>query len=661
MKKIFFLLIITICIINRTYTFAQTPIGATVQINTQVQTNPPSIGFSWTKITGATGIQIYRKTKESDNWDTLLAVLSGTATSFKDTNVSVGKDYEYKILSLGTQNAYTYVYSGINFPAVEYRGKVILIIDSTFKNSLATELHTLELDLIGDGWQVIRHDVSRNDTLLQIKSLIKGDYISDSINVKAVFLFGHVAVPYSGDIAPDGHTPYHLGAWPADGYYADIWSTWTDTYINDATADFEDNWNIPGDGKFDQSILNATGLKLQVGRVDLSNMPSFSKTEEELLRQYLNKAHSYKQKVFTAVRRGLIDDCFGWYYGDSFASSGWRNFTAMFPPSNIMSANYFFNTANQSYLWGYGCGPGTFTTCDGIGSTSSFTAKSPKCVFNMFLGSYFGDWNTQDNFLRAPLASSGWGLTCSWSGRPYSIFHHMALGETAGYSMLRTMQNGYTYDSGTGFGVQYVSNGLMGDPTLRMHTVAPPENVYNISSFSKITIRWLASADTVLGYHIYRQDSITGKYIRINDTIVTGTIFMDATPLYHVNHYMIRAIKLETSNSGTYYNLSQGIFDTAITNTGAGLPITMENYHFRIFPNPTKENVNVEFNINDDSEVKVELFDIRGSTVRTIVQSNLSNGSYKFTLETSDLSNGVYICCFKVKDKTIYKKLVVSR
>ena len=70
----------------------------------------------------------------------------------------------------------------------------------------------------------------------------------------SLFLLGHVPVPYSGNINPDGH-PDHQGAWPADGYYADMDGTWTDISVNNTVATGTRNDNVPGDGKFDQSIF----------------------------------------------------------------------------------------------------------------------------------------------------------------------------------------------------------------------------------------------------------------------------------------------------------------------------------------------------------------------------------------------------------------------
>ena len=59
----------------------------------------------------------------------------------------------------------------------------------------------------------------------------------------------------------------------------------------------------------------------------------------------------------------------------------------------------------------------------------------------MFFGSYFGDWDSPNNFLRAPLATPTYTLTSAWAGRPYWMFHHMALGETIGFSTRLTQNN----------------------------------------------------------------------------------------------------------------------------------------------------------------------------------------------------------------------------
>ena len=171
---------------------------------------------------------IYRKAPTDTNWGAGIN-LPGTTTSYVDKNVTVGTAYEYQIVkTTSLYTGYGYLYSGINVPLTDYRGKLLLVVDNTYAAQLTNELARLQQDLNGDGWTVIRLDVNRNDSVVNVKNLIKAQYTADPTNVQCVFLFGHVPVPYSGNIVPDGHTPDHQGAWPCDGFYGDMDGTWTD-------------------------------------------------------------------------------------------------------------------------------------------------------------------------------------------------------------------------------------------------------------------------------------------------------------------------------------------------------------------------------------------------------------------------------------------------
>src|SRR6185437_14470880 len=269
-----------------------------VQVSADVKASPAQITLSWPQDSFSTpkNYTIYRRAPGTTSWGAG-TTLSGATTTYVDKHVSVGVPYEYQIVKHANGfNGYGYIYSGIDVPLTENRGTLLLVVDNTYADQLDKGLTRLQQDLVGDGWTVSRIDVDRDDTPVHVKSLIKAKYDEDPANTKAVFLFGHVPVPYSGDIVPDGHYANHQGAWPCDGYYADMVGTWTDTTVNDTTAEDPRNHNVPGDGKFDQSTFPAP-LKLAVGRVDLANMPgrlsaggpATFPSELELLRNYLNK------------------------------------------------------------------------------------------------------------------------------------------------------------------------------------------------------------------------------------------------------------------------------------------------------------------------------------------------------------------------------------
>lgn len=545
---------------------AQTCRDVSVELSAEVQTNPPRITLNWVNNANSTAYFIYRKLKTGNAWGAVIGNLPGTATQFIDSTVTIGVSYEYRVLRQADAfNGYGYINSGINIAEVENRGIIILIIDSTFTEDLSFEINRLVKDLTGDGWKVMPAVVSRTAQVTEVKAHILDIYSLDPTNTKAIFLLGHVPVPYSGEVNVDGHSD-HTGAYPADVYYGEVNGVWTDIAINNATASDPRNHNVPGDGKFDQAFI-PSDVDLQVGRVDFFNMPSFGKSELELLRQYLDKDHAYKQKQFTVEHRALIDDNFGYFSGEAFAASGWKNGGTLVGNSNVIAGDYFPDMTTGSYLWSYGCGGGWYQGAGGVGSTSDFANADLQSVFTMLFGSYFGDWDTQDNFLRAALAQ-GKTLTNVWSGRPHWEFHHMGLGENIGYSVRVSQNNNMLYDANLAGRVVHIA--LMGDPTLRNDVVAPVSNVAASMEGLHASIHWTASPDSVLGYHVYRKFEVFDEYLRVNEEIVKDTFFVDSCLFDQgIYEYMVRAIVLQRSPSGTYYNLSQGSTGSLLNVTDA--------------------------------------------------------------------------------------------
>ncbi len=561
---------------------AQSARDTVVEVSAVVQESPAQIALSWLPTSYPVTLQkVLRKSKGGPQW-TELATLSKSATSYVDSAVSVGVSYEYFVLRIFDTthpgSASGYVNAGIRIPLVTTRGRAILLVDDTMAPGLAAELTRFTSDLVGDGWTVVRRDVPRAGTVAATSGTIQTLYNADPANTRSLILVGHVPVPYSGDLNPDGH-PDHRGAWPADAYYGDMDGTWTDSSVNDAGASRPENRNIPGDGKFDQSEL-PDDVDLEVGRIDLANMPSASAgaSELELLRQYFDRDHAFRHKsgaYSNVVRRGLIDDNFGYFNSEAFAASGWRNFTSFFgssPGSVVAQQSWFGTLQNESYLWAYGCGPGSYTSAGGVGSTGDYGATRNLAVFNMLLGSYFGDWDVSDSFLRAPLAGgtdslglvNSLGLVSVWAGRPHWHLYQMALGETVGYGA-RTTQNNAGFSSG-GYVINYAGRGvhiaLMGDPTLRLHPVLPIKDLVADSSSGTPSLTWTASGDSnIEGYSVLRSTTAEGPFERIGSALVTGTSFVDRTGTPGQSYtYQVRAVKLETSAGGTYLNNSQGVF-----------------------------------------------------------------------------------------------------
>ena len=551
-----------------------------VQISATVQTKPAEITLNWEPDGfGANDYVVYRKLKDDTNWGSGI-VLPGSVTTFSDTSVSVGAAYEYQIIkhAMG-YTGYGYIYAGINAPLVDERGTVLLIVAADAV-SLVGELTRLQTDLTGDGWFVIRHDVSPDDNPASVKALILNDYAANPERVQAVFLFGHVPILISGQLDYDSHGARPL---PADGYYGDMTG----------------NWSVELDPTNRPSYLPAN-VELMVGRVDMFDLPGLQSanpwpSETELLRRYLNKDHAWRHKLVAVPRRALMANRVGDFDGQAYAASGYRNFEPFVGPGNIIEADvsdtsppeqrWISLATNSAWLWSYGCGGGQDDSISALGLhdiyndvwSSDIVDQDAKVVFSMFFGSHFGDWTRTDNILRSALATQSLGLTACLAGIPHWFCHHMALGEPIGFAARLTMNNTDLYRNQSNALPRAVFINLLGDPTLRLDQVSPPSNVSASAVKGAAMLSWSPSTDSVLGYHVYRAASLEGPFVRLTGSPIRNQAFTDTTP-FAASHrvYMVRAIGLQTNPSGTYFNPSQGVFvDADVTSSNAPPPITL--------------------------------------------------------------------------------------
>lgn len=474
--------------------------------------------------------------------------------------------------------AWGYISVGINAPLIEARGRVILVVERGLAGAVPNELRRLERDLVGDGWGVTRLEVGRDDRPADVRARLQAEWNADRANVRSVLLLGHVPVARSGTANVDGHGGRPI---PADGYYGDMDGNWPD-------AD--------GNGVFDVNGFPSE-VELEVGRVDFSNLPGeHSSTpfpgEADLARRYLDKDHAFRIARVRPAARALVGNVSGDGHGQAFAASGYRAFSVLVGPENVVEAGADLTTpgwerwsskiAATDYLWALAASAGSNTTLGTLGThgayndlwSTDFIDLRAKGTFYLFFGSWILDWDQTDNLLRASLAAPDYGLGAVWSGRPHFFFHPMGAGETIGRAVRLSQNNsGLVYRNHVQRHPVGIHMALMGNPTLRLTAVAPPTDVRATASGGDVAIKWSPSPDAVFGYRIYRSASPGIPFVRISGELETGTRFTDRPPDAGTATYMVRAVTLQLGPSGSYYNASQGAFsrdDFSIPNQAPG-------------------------------------------------------------------------------------------
>ena len=575
-----------------------------------------SVSFSWTS-DAVVSTSIFRKEITSSSWSRLKR--NYTSLTYTDNSISDETEYEYKFevnTGVTPSLAYGYIAFGVNVPQKNDRGNLLLVVDSRFETSLATEINTLKRDLIGDGWNPITTYCNKDTSVNYIKSVI--DAINTTNPLDGIYLIGHIPVPYSGLFYPDGHTD-HKGAWPTDLYYASDANDWTDNIYNYTNSSRPVNSNYTYDGKFDNTeIVGETFCP--ISRVDFYDLPHALSNETTTLKNYLNKASSYKHGAMDVLDKGLIEDNFP-TFSEGFSFNGHMNFSSLFGDS-VEQSSLLTSLQTDTYKWSYACGGGSDSSLSGVGSVTTLKNTDYQGVFSMVFGSYFGDWNTEDNFMRSLLAD-GKMLTTCWAGRPNWFFHHMGLNNPIGTSAKMSTENSSNSSLNTTSYDIYgnYSNGihmqLLGDMSLRQNykTSVDSFNTTFNSTTDAVELTWNApSGGQVTEYRIYKSSDSLSNFTLLASLTPSVTTYSDSVIVSAGNYYYISYVTLDSTNSGSYYNTSVGTFASMdTTGVASSSPLPIELISFEV----VKKNGNANLQWSTSSEINASHFELEKSTDAT--------------------------------------------
>jgi PKD repeat protein len=86
-----------------------------------------------------------------------------------------------------------------------------------------------------------------------------------------------------------------------------------------------------------------------------------------------------------------------------------------------------------------------------------------------------------------------------------------------------------------------------------------------------------------------------------------------------------------------------------------------ENSNMVIYPNPVKDHTNIFYTINEDAKVKLEIYNVYGVMMQSLVNTALTPGEYNLTYnpKSNNLKPGVYFITLTVDGKSRSLRIVV--
>lgn len=77
-------------------------------------------------------------------------------------------------------------------------------------------------------------------------------------------------------------------------------------------------------------------------------------------------------------------------------------------------------------------------------------------------------------------------------------------------------------------------------------------------------------------------------------------------------------------------------------------------------PNPAKQTTSINFQLNNEGSITLELYDMLGNLISTLVDQKMKSGSHSIPVETALIPNGIYFYTLKKDGVSQTKRMIIS-
>ena len=81
---------------------------------------------------------------------------------------------------------------------------------------------------------------------------------------------------------------------------------------------------------------------------------------------------------------------------------------------------------------------------------------------------------------------------------------------------------------------------------------------------------------------------------------------------------------------------------------------------FSVYPNPFEEEFEIEFVLENQEHINLDLYDLAGRKIKTLYEGDLESGIHKIKLDATSISKGSYFIELKMQDSSIRQTIIKS-
>lgn len=193
-----------------------------------------------------------------------------------------------------------------------------------------------------------------------------------------------------------------------------------------------------------------------------------------------------------------------------------------------------------------------------------------------------------------------------------------------------------------------------------------------IPGSGKVTLIWITESETDnLGFNLYRGVNKNGEFLMLNTELIAGHGSTSERHDYsYVDKNVVNGVSYYYKLEDVDYAGKAKLYDKIVTATPTSKESDTNINQFRLYPcypNPFNPGTNIRIVLHKPAPVKLQVYNLNGKLISTLLNMPLSAGEYNFVWNATDfrgtdVASGIYFIRMVIKNQSaISQKVLLVR